>query len=193
MSPVTHVLISWSAASLLPLSKKDRILVTLAGLIPDFDGLGLLWDLASRDSLHSLWSRFHHILGHNLAFGLGLSLATMLVATRRWMTALAVFAIFHLHLLGDLLGARAPDEIWTIPYLLPFSAQEFSWSGQWPLTSWQNFLITVVFLFFALYQTWRQGHSPLEAVSGTGDAQLVAALRARFGTPLPARLAKERP
>lgn len=183
MSPVTHFLIGWSVGSLGRLSRKERILVAIAGVAPDSDGIGLLFDLASRDSLHGLWSRYHHVLAHNITFGLLLSALACCLATRRSATALLAFASFHLHLLGDLVGSRAPDDIWNIPYLLPFSGREFCWSGQWPLNSWQNALITLAFIAFGLYQGWYGGVSPVEVFSVRGNGQLVQALRGRFGDP----------
>lgn len=183
MSPVTHFLIGWSVGSLSRVSRKERILVAIAGVAPDIDGIGLLFDLASRDSLHSAWSRYHHVLAHNIIFALILSAFAYCLATRRSATALLTFASFHLHLLGDLVGSRAPDEIWNIPYLLPFSGREFYWSGQWPLNSWQNLLITLAFVALGLYQGWYRGVSPVEVFSAQGNEQLVQALRGRFGVP----------
>ena len=128
-------------------------MVTVAGVAPDLDGLGMLADLAQRDDLHRMWSRYHHVLAHNLMFGLLMCALVFLIAPgKRLVTALVAFAVFHLHLLADLVGSRAPDEIWKIPYLWPFSNHEFYWAGQWPLNSWQNFVITSALIAFGLYQ-----------------------------------------
>jgi hypothetical protein len=181
MSPVTHFLISWSAGSAAPISKRDRLLVSAVGIAPDVDGLGLVVDLAARDSFHTVWSRYHHFLAHNVTFGMLLLVLAFCFAKRRFETALVAFAVFHLHLVCDFLGSRAPDQIWTIPYLVPFSNHEFSWSGQWPLNSWQNLVITLAFIVFGLYQAWRRGCSPVEAFSARGNHLLVQALRTRFG------------
>ena len=186
MSPITHLLLSWSGASSFAFDRKDRALVTVAGIAPDLDGIGLLWDLTSRQAGQplALWSRFHHILGHNIAFGLFLVMVTFFCATRRVAACLAVLALFHLHLLCDLLGSRGPDEIWSIPYLLPFShAGDLVWSKQWPLNSWQNFVITIGALGYVFYQGWKRGISPLELVSLRANEAFVGALRERFGAP----------
>lgn len=186
MSPVTHLLLSWSTASLITADRKDRSLITLAGVLPDLDGAGILWDLATRQPGEQLvlWARFHHILGHNLAFGLGLSMLAFFVASRRIVTATMVCLVFHLHLLCDLLGSKGPDEFWSIPYLLPFSqAWDFVWAQQWPLVSWQNISITILALTFVFYQTLRKGISPLELLSQRASNSVVETLRQRFGTP----------
>lgn len=183
MNPVTHFLIGWSAGSLTRISRNERILVTIAGVVPDIDGIGLVFDLATRDSLHNAWSRYHHVLAHNITFGFFFSVLAFCLAKKRFATAFLTLAAFHLHLLGDLIGSRAPDELWNIPYLLPFSDREFYWSGQWPLNSWQNTVITLFFIAFGLYQGWHRGISPVEVFSGRANEQVVQALRARFGVP----------
>ena len=40
MSPITHLLASWTVASIPKLEKRDRAIITLAGISPDIDGLG---------------------------------------------------------------------------------------------------------------------------------------------------------
>lgn len=184
MSPITHLLLSWSAASTFALDRKDRALVTVAGIAPDIDGIGLLWDLTSYQTGQplALWIRFHHVLGHNITFGVILAIITFIFATRRVAACIAVFSVFHLHLVCDLLGARGPDEIWSIPYLLPFSnSWDFVWSKQWPLNSWQNFTITIGSIVFVFYQGWKHGISPLELVSQRANDSFVSAIRARLG------------
>lgn len=186
MSPITHLLLSWSAASTFAFNKKDRALVTVAGVAPDMDGLGLLWDLTSYQTGQplALWIRFHHVLGHNITFGVILAMGTFMLATRRVAASVGVLCIFHLHLFCDLLGARAPDEFWSIPYLLPFShSWNFVWSKQWPLNSWQNFVITFGAITFVFYQGRKRGISPLELVSQRANDSFVSAIRARFGSP----------
>jgi len=46
MSPITHLIGPWLAASVVTDKPRDRKLVTLAGVLPDADGLGLLVDVA---------------------------------------------------------------------------------------------------------------------------------------------------
>ncbi len=187
MSPVTHLLLSWSVGSAFPFARKDRLLVAFAGTVPDLDGMGLLWDLWTNRGAGgdlALWVGYHHVLGHNVAFCLGLVACSLFLASRRALACLAVFLAFHLHLACDLAGSRGPDQVWTIPYLLPFSkAGEIAWSGQWPLDSWQNMAITAATLAFVIFTAWKKGISPLEIVSERANAVFVATLRNRFGNP----------
>jgi hypothetical protein len=163
--------------------------VTLAGVVPDVDGLGAIAELLTRDAERPLdwFSRYHHVLCHNVGFGLAVAVAAWLLSTRRWMSAGLALLSFHLHLLGDVVGARGPDGFqWPIPYLLPFSpAWQITWSGQWALNAWQNFAITGALLAFTFHFAWSRGRSPIEIVSTRGDAVFVEALRRRFGMARP--------
>ena len=187
MHPATHLLISWSVAESAHLSPKDRMLVTLCGVLPDIDGLGIVVEIATENSARPLtwWSEYHHVLCHNIGFGLVLAGVVATVATRRWVSVALGLVAFHLHLLGDLAGSRGPDGYqWPIPYLLPFSNRwQLVWSGQWVLNAWPNVLITAALLGSTLYLAWRRGYSPVEMVSARADRAIVSALRARFGEP----------
>ena len=190
MHPLTHMLLGWTLAQAVPLTRRDRALVTLAGVIPDVDGLGLIPELLTRRGPHPLlwWSAYHHVLGHNVGSALVVAAAVLFLARRRWTCAALAWASFHLHLFGDLVGARGPDGYqWPIPYLAPFSqAWPLTWSGQWALNAWPNLLLTGLLLALAGYVAWRRGYSPLEILSPRADRAVVGALRARFGsTPLP--------
>jgi inner membrane protein len=188
MSPITHFLAGWAVANAARLERRERWLVTIAGVIPDADGLGIVAELVTRHSARPLlwWSDYHHILGHNLIFALLVTLGfTALARERRWLVAGLVLVSFHLHLLCDLIGAKGPDGYqWPIPYLWPFSNHwTWTWSGQWALNAWPNLAITAVLLGLALRWAWRRGYSPVECFSRRGDAVMVGALRARFGEP----------
>jgi len=186
MSPVSHFLISWSVASCFKISRKDRILVTIAGVIPDIDGLGLAYDLLPKAGGPSLqlWSTYHHVLCHNLGFGLLVTAAAFLAAGRRLATAGLVLLSFHLHLFCDLIGSRGPDGYqWPIPYLLPFSHRwQWAWAGQWPLDAWPNFVITAAVICFIGYQACRGGISPLEIFSSRASRAFAETLQKRFRT-----------
>ena len=187
MSPITHFLIGWSVATSANISRKERLFITLAGIAPDIDGAGLIFDLlgSHQGSQLELWSKYHHILGHNIGFGLLLAIAAFAMSTKRWLVGFLVMASFHLHLVGDVLGARGPDGYqWPIPYLLPFSdAWQWTWAGQWQLNAWPNFLITIIAGCHMFYFAWKSGVSPLEFISPKANNSFVTTLRNRFGLP----------
>ena len=118
MSPITHLLVGWAVANTAPLTARDRALVTIAGVIPDVDGLGLVAEVLTRNAETPLdwWSRYHHVLGHNIGFACLVTAAVALLSVRGRVAALLAFASFHLHLLGDLVGGRGPEGYqWPIP------------------------------------------------------------------------------
>lgn len=183
MSPVTHFLSGWVLANSAGLGRKDRAIVTLACVVPDIDGLGIIPELLTRNSSHPLlwFTRFHHAL-HTLAFAVVVAVVAATLAERRLKTGLLAFVTFHLHLFEDVLGSRGPDGYqWPIPYLAPFSkALELSWAGEWRLDGWENIVITIALLIVTLWLAWRRGFSPLEMISAKADGALVKAVRQRF-------------
>ena len=187
MSPVTHLLISWSLANIKEFEKRDRAIITLSGLSPDVDGLGVLIDFATGhfEQPFYWWNKLHHVVGHNLFFALGLSLVTFWFAKNKKVTPLMVFLAFHIHLLGDLLGARGPDGYqWPIPYFYPLAdAFQLVWPGQWALNSWQNMLITLITLIIMFIIARNRGYSPLEIISTRLDHKFIQTIRNRFGNP----------
>ena len=185
MSPITHFLTGWIVANASDsLNPRERAMITVAGVAPDLDGLGIIPEVLTRNSAHPLlwWSEYHHVLGHNLGFSFTLTAIAFLVAVRRWLTAGLVFLSFHLHLLCDLVGSRGPDgNQWPIPYLLPFSnAWQLTWRGQWELNAWPNFAFTGVALLVVFALAWKRGYSPLEMVSASANKSFVETLRRRF-------------
>ena len=186
MNPITHFLTGWAVAQSDTLSKRERLLVTVACVIPDIDAFGIIAEILTRDSENPLlwWSQYHHMLTHNIGFGILVTVISYALAKKRWLTAVIVFASFHLHLLGDLIGARGPDGYaWPIPYLRPFSdSWQWVWSGQWELNAWPNIVITLALLAAAFYFAVHRGYSPLEFISGRADKAFVQTLRNRFGS-----------
>lgn len=184
MSPITHFFIGWLVATPTKLNNQERTIIAFAGVIPDLDGLGIIAEFLTQNTSHPLlwWSDYHHILGHNIGFALLVTLLSTLFSTHRFLTAILTFISFHLHLLSDLVGSRGPDGYqWPIPYLLPFSSSiQLTWSGQWALNAWQNFLITGITLFFIFFLAHRRGYSIIGIFSLSADKIFVDTLRKRF-------------
>ena len=185
MSPVTHFLTGWIAANASTnLDHRSRILVTLAAVAPDLDGLGMVPELLTAGSNNPvLWySSYHHVLCHNLTFGLLLGLGAWLIGARRRITGLLALMSFHLHLVCDVVGSRGPDGYqWPIYYLYPFSSScTVTWNGQWELNAWPNYVITLLALLGVLALSLGRGYSPLGIVSAKADQVFVATLRRRW-------------
>lgn len=187
MSLVTHFLFGWAVAQAVPgATRRERALVTLAGIVPDLDALGIVVEVATRNTAAPLlwYTDYHRVLGHNLWLGLAVAAIALRYARRSHrFTCAAAAASFHLHLLCDVVGSRGPDgTVWGVHYLAPIShLGTLHWSGQWPLNAWPNFLATGALLGFALAVALRAGRSPVEVFSPRLDDEIVLTLRRRFG------------
>jgi hypothetical protein len=184
MSPITHFLAGWAVANTVSLNKRERVLVTLAGVVSDVDGMGVVWDVVSRSGNFEFYQRYHHVFGHNIFLGLLVAIFGFLLGVRKGIVAVLMLTSFNLHLLGDIIGARGQGEdFWAVPYFWPLSTNDYYWSGQWPLNGWQNFVITSALMVVAFYWARRRGYSPIEMISEKTDYRFVQTLRSRFGNP----------
>ena len=183
MSPFTHLLASWIVAAKSTDNSRDCRLVALAGLVPDADGLGLVVDLVNRAldrPVKFAYLEFHHYLLHGLFAGVVIAVLAAAVARRHTRVLLLSLAVFHLHLLGDLLGSRGPSpaDLWPVFYLGPFSKNPmWLWKGQWALDAWPNKLISVTLFSWTLWLAVKQGHSWVGVFNRRADIAVVAVLR----------------
>ncbi|OGT85062.1 MAG: hypothetical protein A3H91_11205 [Gammaproteobacteria bacterium RIFCSPLOWO2_02_FULL_61_13] len=186
MHPVTHLLAGWTVSEMAQLRPRDRAIVTWACVVPDIDGIGYAIDLGNKllgrpDLL--FYETYHHNWGHGVPAALLVAMLAWYLAEQKQRTAWLAFLTFHLHLLMDLVGSRGsnPLDIWAIPYLSPLSNDMIlTWDGQWPLTSWQNTVLTMVLMFVAAAMSVRRGYSPVCLFSQNADEAFVATLRQRF-------------
>lgn len=169
MSPIVHAELSWLTGVRLP-SRRDRLLVTLAGVIPDADGLTLLLG-------EEQYSRWHHVVTHGLVAAVAFAALFALLAERKAAVGALALVAFHLHLLCDLAGS-GPG--WPLTYLWPFTREELSWSGQWDLASWQNSVIGLGATLLVLACAVWFGRTAVELFSLRADRAVVTALRRRF-------------
>jgi hypothetical protein len=195
VSPVTHFLASWLIASATTNNSRDRNLVTLAGILPDADGLGLVADvigsaISGKENTFYYYQHYHHYLLHGWPGALAVTALLTCFSRQRWRVALLCLVTFHLHLLCDLLGSRGPTpgDLWPIAYGEPFFRHPFIfWKGQWRLDGWQNRLITVALFLTELSLAPRRGWSCVAFFSRRVDSIVVGVLRKWRGQLCPAR------
>ena len=179
----THFFLGW----LLPWraldSRRDRVIVTLAGVAPDIDGIALLGGKEA-------FAKYHHVYTHHLAGALLAAAAGFAWGRRRWATAGFAAGAWLLHLFCDLVGAGERYEDGTyaypLPLLFPFSSRPFDpfpWS--WNLASWQNLLVMAAALLLAGRMALREGRTPVEVLSLRADRTVVAVLRKWCGVVPP--------
>jgi inner membrane protein len=169
VNPIVHAELSWLVGARLP-SRRDRALVTLAGVIPDLDGLTLL---AGEEA----YGRYHHVVTHGLPSALVCAAVLGWLGEKKRVVAALAFVTFHLHLLCDLAGSGPGWPLW---YLWPFSTHETMWDGQWNLASWQNSVIGLAATLGVLACALPLGRTAVELFSTRADGAVVKALRARF-------------
>ena len=188
MSPETHLLASWIIAAKTTDNARDCRLVTLAGLLPDADGLGLIVDLACGllgCKQTFLYERFHHYYLHGALGAVLIAGLMACFAQRRLRVALLALFVFHLHLLCDLAGSRgpSPQDLWPIFYLGPFDKDPmWLWRGQWPLDSWINRYLSGALFLYALWLPVKLGYSVVGVFSRRADQAVVAVLRKWYGS-----------
>jgi inner membrane protein len=184
MSPITHFLASWIVATKTTDNPRDCRLVTLAGLAPDLDGLGLIADVVN-NALHGTqtyyyYPMYHHSLLHGIAGAVVIAGVLAAMAQQRWRVFVFALAAFHLHLICDLLGSRGPEatDLWPIFYFGPFSNHPmWLWRGQWKLDGWQNQLISAALLAWAFRLALTRGDSCVGVFNRRADAVFVSTLR----------------
>jgi hypothetical protein len=66
MAPQQHLVLSWVLSNLNYDKRRDRIVATLCGVIPDIDGLGVIIDKITGDGAYYYYFAWHHKSGHNL-------------------------------------------------------------------------------------------------------------------------------
>lgn len=193
MSPITHFLASWVVADTVLEDDRDKMLVAVAGVLPDVDSFGIVCDAISPrvgGPQTSLYADLHHFLFHGLA---GVAVLSALVAWKgrdKLKVFVWAFIVAHLHLLCDFLGSRgvtdSPEDLWPIYYFGPFTRGQgvFLWQDQWKLNGWQNVSFTIVLLLWVFYEAWRFDRSPFRPIWPRVHAEFVKTLRARFGDPL---------
>jgi len=184
MSPETHLLASWIIAAKTTKNLRDCRLVTLAGILPDADGLGLLVDVANqalgrRPTFY--YQNYHHFLLHGALGGVLIAAVLAGFARQRWRVAWLALLVFHLHLLCDFVGSRGPSptDLWPIYYLGPFTLNSWCWywKGQWQLDGWQNRYLSVALFFWALWLATELGHSFVGVFNRRADEIFVGVLR----------------
>jgi hypothetical protein len=183
MTLVTHFFVSWVIAAKTTNNPRDCRLVTLAGILPDADGLGLIVDAASRALGYRgtlFYEHYHHFLLHGIYGGIAIAALMTCFARQRWRVALLALLVFHVHLLCDLVGSRGPDpvDLWPIFYLGPISKNVmWIWKGQWQLDAWPNRILSVVMFIWSLKIAVQLGHSFIGVFNRRLDEIFVGVLR----------------
>jgi inner membrane protein len=198
MAPETHLMLTWVIAAKTTSNPRDCRLVTLAGIIPDLDGLGLLLDWANQAFGHKqtqYYARYHHYFMHGLFGAAVVAVLLACFARQRFRVGLLALLVFHLHIICDLVGSRGPskEDLWPIFYFGPFDHEPmWIWKGQWPLDAWPNRFIGAGCLIWALFLAIRYNHSFVGVFNRKLDAIFVGTLR-KWHVALSQRISRTMP
>jgi hypothetical protein len=183
MSPATHLFASWVIAAKTTDNPRDCRLVTLAGILPDLDGLGLIPDVATRALGYRgtmYYEHYHHFLLHGIYGGIAIAMLLACFARHRWRVLLLALLVFHVHLLCDLVGSRGPEpeDLWPIFYDGPFNKNwMWLWKGQWQLDAWRNRILSAVLFVWSLQIAVQLGYSFVGVFNRRLDEKFVGVLR----------------
>jgi hypothetical protein len=159
----------WCLGNLFRLTARERLFCMIISLAPDLDGLGLLFG-------KFVYLRYHHVLCHNLAFGILSSLLLSLLSSQRLKSFFLYLGLFHLHLLMDYLGS-GPG--WPVVYFYPFSNWRWVNEKGWAFNGWQNIIMNL-FLVWVFIQIWQKGRTPFELVWPSLDKYLIRKAKEDF-------------
>jgi inner membrane protein len=185
MSPVVHLIGSWLVAATTTNNPRDRKLVTLAGILPDADGLGVIPDVvgswvSGKECTFHYYQTYHHLVLHGWPGAIVISALLTLFARQHWRVLLLCLLVFHLHLLCDLIGSRGPDpgDLWPICYSEPvFRHPIWFWKHQWRLDGWQNKTVFLAVFSASLLVAVKKSCSFVEIFSSRADTVFVRILR----------------
>lgn len=174
MTPQSHLVISWVLSNLNCDKRKDRIVTTVCGVIPDIDGLGLIVVKIFGVEKYYWLELLHHKVGHNIFGVIVIGLIAYCVCERRILPAIIAIIAYLTHIFCDLMGSAASDGgIWPIYFFWPFSLHETTISWQWPLQDWKNVLITAIFIVTMIMITSNKKRSFLEMFSPRFDKHCI--------------------
>lgn len=172
MSPGAHLLIAWLSGAELLENTRERRILAIAGVAPDLDGVGIIFDRISGTS--NYYFEYHHYLGHSIFAALIIATISSFVArTQRKLVWRLSFIVVHLHILCDVVGSKGPDGYqWPVYYFYPvYPDVGITWKYQWQLNAWPNILIIVVLFGVTMYYARKKRITFLEVFSKRLDEE----------------------
>ncbi len=181
MSPIIHLITAWLIAILLLKDVKARRVVMIAGVIPDIDGVFILFST-------DLYYKYHHTFGHSLVFALPFLAVASIYGSKRistWATTFFVAILaFLAHLISDMFASS-----WSVYPFWPLNSLGLS---AYPMLTKDMLQLVIVPIFSVLVfilmalAIIKKGSTPMEFISGKWDK----ATTGFFAYPLKYRCSK---
>jgi membrane-bound metal-dependent hydrolase YbcI (DUF457 family) len=162
----THLAIGWALGNIFPqFSRRQRLLVSLAAIFPDADGLSYF----AGEMAYSNW---HHTIGHNVfASGVVLLMASLLTEWHRILVIFAAQLAFWSHLAGDYFMSG-----WTVEFLWPISRDGWMFRPAIRLDHPANIILSYASWVFMAASWWIWRRTPLEFIWPKFDALVARAV-----------------
>lgn len=190
MSPIAHFIGSWLVSAVTGDNPRDRRLITLAGVLPDVDGAGMVVDVVKHlttgaELNFAYYQKYHHIWLHGWPGAVLIAAVLAALAHQPRRVVWACLITFHLHLLCDLLGSRGPSpaDLWPICYGEPLLRHPvWFWKHQWRLDGWQNTVVFLAMFGSAMWITVKRGYSFAELLGRRADAAFTGVVQKWWAT-----------
>jgi len=161
----------WCVANLFTLTARERAFCMAAASLADLDGLSRLF------GQEAYWD-YHHVVCHNLAFALLMSVVLAAFSFHQLKGFIIYLVLAHLHLVLDYYGS-GPG--WPIRYGWPFANWTWVNPWGWEFSSWQNRVVAGVFLLWTLVIAVVRRRTPVELLTPELDQRFVVGLRSLVG------------
>lgn len=169
MNLESHFACGWLIGNVVPgLARRDRLVLVLAAIASDLDGLSYL----AGESAYVNW---HHTVGHTVFFAAPLLLGAAWAATsgkRLLVASLALLALIT-HLAGDYFMSG-----WTVPILWPLDGPHLMFTPRMGLDHPLTIAMSYAGIALLAASLWIWGRSPLEFLWPSRD-QLLARIARR--------------
>ena len=181
MAPQQHFVISWVISNLGTSTRRDRIVATICGLIPDIDGLGFIVDKAIGRGSYAYYLNWHHKAAHNIFAMSAVMIIAFFLCKRKVLPTVISGSVILCHLLCDFIGSGGEaGAVWPILPFWPVSSFELAPAWQWSLNDWRNTLITGLFLLAVALIVVKKRRSFLEVLSIKLDQCCIKAVEQVF-------------
>lgn len=159
-------MLGWAIGNIVPGDARLRRWSTVAALLPDIDGLPLIFGT-------HYYAEYHHTFGHNVFFWLAVS-GFAKYWLRSWKAGWVVFASFGSHLLTDAYFSGLG-----LYLFWPFSWRNYALKGGYALSDPINIQLAYVGLVLVFLLALIYRRTPIELLSPHLDSLLVSTCRAR--------------
>jgi len=162
MQVLAHAGIGWALAEAGRGTRRFRQVVFLSSLLPDLDGLSVLFGLAA-------YGTYHGVVTHAVAFSLAVSAAGAALCRGERFRAFAFTQLaFWSHVIGDYLLSG-----WALALWFPFSRAVVIWPHALSLFHPVNTALSILGLAYILWLGRRFKRTPIEVFSPQLDERIV--------------------